>query len=143
MAITVDTALPVLGLRTFTVVDPAALTSVQVALYLNKAVTKGVVVERITEGMAHRLFFPEQKNSVELRVEAAMTAQGKLCTQVPGAWFAVTSATPAQCPARTPDPAELFTPIPVATIGALGGCRLDVTIPGTSWRWTTQFSTTL
>lgn len=143
VALSVDTGLPVQGLGSFAVVDPAALTSVQAALYLRKAATKGNVTERIEEGSSYQLFFPEQANAVDILVDSAMTARGKLCANVPGAWFATTSATPAQCAASASAAAEFpANPIPVAAIGALGECRLAVTIPGTSLSWAARFSTT-
>ena len=142
VSVSVDTTLPVHGLRSFDVVGPDALTSVDAALYLQKAASKGSVVERIEDGMSYRVFFPELRNTVEVQVESAMTTHGKLCANVPGTWFASSSATPEQCAADPGSPEEFSSAIPIATIVSDGECRLQVTIPGTSHEWNTQFKTT-
>jgi hypothetical protein len=140
VTVTVDTDLPVRGLDSFTVVGPESLTAVDAALYLSKAVAKGSVVEAIEDGGEYQLFFPDQRNTVDLRVDAAMTAGGKLCANLPGAWFAATSATPKQCAASPANPEEsLSGEITIADIHAPGECRLAVTIPGTDLEWTTRF----
>lgn len=143
VSISLDTTLPVRGLSSFAVVDADALTSVEAALHLRKAAAKGSVSERIEEGMSYAIFFPDQSNEVGIQVEAATTAGGKLCANVPGAWFSATSATPEQCAASavgTDDEYGNFTS--VAAVRSPGECGLEVTIPGTSHRWTTKFSTT-
>lgn len=140
VAIDVDTDLPVRGLRSFTVIGPASLTAVDAALYLSKAAAKGSVSEPIAAGGEYQLFFPDERNTVDVRVDAAMTAGGKLCANVPGAWFAATSATPDQCAPTLTEPAESVSgEITIAEIHAPGECRLAVTIPGTDLEWTTRF----
>lgn len=141
VAVTVATALPVQGLRAFTVVGPEALTAVTAAFYLRKAVSKGAISERIEEGRTYQLFFPEQSNWVDIQVDAATTPLGKLCANLPGTWLAATSATPAQCMAGVYSGEEPAIATAVAAIASLGECRLDVSLPGTSLRWTTRFST--
>lgn len=143
VAVSVDTTLPVHGLQRFDVVGPDALTAVEAALYLQKAASKGSVAEPIEDGMSYRVFFPELSNTVDVRVDSAMTTHGKLCANVPGSWFASSSSTPEQCAAGPVDPEELWSgQVPVATIRAAGECRLQVTIPGTSHEWNTRFTTT-
>ncbi len=144
VAVSVDTPLPVHGLQAFDVVGPDALTAVEAALYLQKTASKGTVVERIEDGMSYRVFFPELRNTVDVRVDSAMTTHGKLCANVPGSWFASSSATPEQCAAGPVEPEEFWSgQVPIATIRAEGECRLQVTIPGTAHEWNTQFTTTL
>lgn len=146
VSVSVETPLPVQGLRSFQVVGPASLSSAPATLYLERALSKGSMRERIQEGMSYKLHFPEQRNSVTVEVSPAMTTFGKLCANLPGVWFAASSSTPEQCTPRTPSAGDAETfplnPFPIATIGSLGECRLEVTIPGSSWRWTTRFSTT-
>ncbi|MDC3959969.1 hypothetical protein [Polyangium jinanense] len=141
VTVSVDTTLPVQGMHAFQVVGPDALTSVDASFYLRKAALKGNVSEPIEEGASYELFLPEQSNGVDLHVDAAMTTHGKLCEHVPGAWFASASSTPTQCEANVGvvEPYASST-IPVAAIGDAGECRLSVTIPGTTHRWTTRFS---
>lgn len=144
VAVSVDTTLPVHGLQRFDVVGPDALTAVEAALYLQKAASKGSVVERIEDGMSYRVVFPALRNTVDVRVDSAMTTHGKLCANVPGTWFASSSSTPEQCAAGPFDPEEFSSgQVPIATIHAQGECRLEVTIPGTGHAWKTQFTTTL
>ncbi|MDC3962524.1 hypothetical protein [Polyangium jinanense] len=71
-----------------------------------------------------KLFLPEESNGVDLHVEEAMKTHGKLCENVPGAWFASESSTPVQCDASVGvvDPFASST-IPVAAIGDAGECR--------------------
>lgn len=138
VTVAVDTDLPVRGLRSFTVVSPASLTAVDAALYLSKAAAKGSVVEVIEDDAAYHLFFPDQRNTVDVRVDAATTVGGKLCANVPGAWFAASSTTPEQCAAIPADP-DASGEIAIADIHAPGECRLAVTIPGTDLEWTTRF----
>jgi hypothetical protein len=104
---------------------------------------KGDISELIAEGMSYEIFFPELRNEVGIQADSAMTDRGKLCANVPGAWFSSTSATPAQCSTSAEGP-EAFPEsfVSVAAVGSPGECRLEVTIPGTSHRWTTKFSTT-
>ncbi|MDI1484606.1 hypothetical protein [Polyangium sp. y55x31] len=141
VTVSVDTTLPVQGMQAFEVVGPDALTSVEASFYLRKAALKGNVSEPIEEGASYKLFLPEESNGVDLHVEEAMTTHGKLCENVPGAWFASESSTPVQCDASVGvvDPFASST-IPVAAIGDAGECRLWVTIPGTTQRWATRFS---
>ncbi|MBL8971486.1 MAG: hypothetical protein JNK56_12935 [Myxococcales bacterium] len=142
VTIAVDTTLPVRGLGSFTVIGPDALTSVAAALYLKTSASKGTVSEPIADGGSYPLFFPDQPNTVELHVDAATSELGKLCANLPAAWFAVSTTTPARCdaPAASDDPLTSF--IPIARIRAPGECRLAVQIPGTTHRWTTHFRTT-
>lgn len=143
VAIEVDTDLPVRGLRSFTVVGPESLTAVDAALYLSKAAAKGSVTVPIATGGEYQLFFPDQRNTVDLQVNAAMTAGGKLCANLPRAWFAATSATPEQCaPTPTGPEDSLSGELTIADIHAPGECRLAVTIPGTDLEWSTQFHIT-
>jgi hypothetical protein len=144
VSVSVDTTLPVRGLESFVVVGPDSLTAVEAALYLRKAAAKGSVTERIADGAAYRLFFPESVNKVDVQVDSAMTSHGRLCAEVPAAWFASSSATPGRCEADAGSPDKLAgAGIPVATIVDVGECRLEVTIPGTSHAWATYFTTTL
>lgn len=139
VSLTVDTPLPVHGLDAFEVIGPAALTSVDAALYLQKAAAKGTVLEPIAAGKSYALFFPEMRNTVDLRVDAAATARGPLCANIPAAWFASTTATPERCAATAGDP-DATGLIPVADIRGPGECRLEVTMPGTTFAWSTRFS---
>lgn len=143
VTVSVDTSLPVQGKRTFEVVGPDALTSVEASFYLRKAAHKGNVSEPIEEGTSYTVFFPEQENGVDLHVDAARTTHGELCANMPRDWFVAESQTPAQCEASV-GVVESFASsiIPVAAIGAAGECQLSVTIPGTAQRWTTRFSIT-
>ncbi|MDC0745315.1 hypothetical protein [Polyangium mundeleinium] len=143
VTVSVDTTLPVQGMQAFEVVGPDALTSVEASFYLRKAALKGNVSEPIEEGTSYSLFLPEESNGVDLHVDAAMTTLGKLCANMPQAWFASASSTPAQCEASV-GAVEPFASsiLPVAAIGDAGECRLSVTIPGTAQRWTTRFSIT-
>jgi hypothetical protein len=144
VSVLVDTMLPVQGLRSFDVVGPDALTAVEAALYLRKAASKGDISERIEEGMSYEIFFPELSNEVEIHVDSAMTARGKLCANIPAAWFSSTSATPEQCEASAEGTEAVSSSfVSVAAVRSPGECRLEVTLPGTSQRWTTKFSTTL
>lgn len=144
VAVSLDTPLPVHGLRSFEVVGPEALTSVQAALYLRKAAAKGNISERIEEGMSYKLFFPEQSNEVEIEVDSAMTSRGELCANIPADWFSATSSTPEQCIASAEgSESDATSFVSVAAVRSPGECALEVTIPGTSQRWTTKFSTTL
>ncbi|MFY0540524.1 hypothetical protein [Nannocystis pusilla] len=131
MAIDVATTLPVRGLTSFTVVGPEALTSVDAALHLTRAAAKGSISEPIEPDMSYALFFPDQRNSVELRVLAASTELGKLCADPPAAWFVSTSTTPGQCTAPAASDDEFTSFIPVARVVTAGECRLDVELPGT------------
>lgn len=140
VSLTVDTPLPVHGLDAFDVIGPAALTSVDAALYLQKAAAKGTVLEPITAGESYALFFPDLRNTVDLRVDAAATARGPLCANIPAAWFTATTATPERCTATAGDP-DATGLIPVADIRGPGECRLEVTMPGTAFAWSTRFST--
>lgn len=147
VSVSVDTQLPVQGLRSFRIAGPESLTTVPITLYLEHALSKGSMRERIQEGMTYKLRFPEQRNSVSIEVSPAMTEFGKLCANLPPTWFAATSSTPEQCAPRATGAsadAETFplNPFPIATIGSLGECRLEVTLPGSGFRWTTRFGTT-
>ncbi|MDI1451165.1 hypothetical protein [Polyangium sp. 6x1] len=141
VTVSADTMLPVQGMQAFEVVGPDAVTSVDASFYLRKVALKGDVSEPIEEGASYTLFLPEESNGVDLHVEEAMTTHGKLCENVPGAWFASASTTPTQCEANV-GVVDSFASsiIPVAAIGDAGECRLSVTIPGTTQRWTTRFS---
>lgn len=100
VSVSVETQLPVQGLRSFRIVGPESLTSAPATLYLERALAKGSVRERIQEGTSYKLLFPEQRNSVTVEVSPAMTAFGRLCANLPGTWFAATSSTPEQCAPR-------------------------------------------
>ena len=141
VTISLETALPVQGLSSFEVVGPDALTEVQAALYLRKAASKGSVSEALEDGGSYRLFFPGQDNAVTARVETARTAGGRLCANVPAAWFSAVSSTPEQC-GSPPVSDEPFGDVAVAAVRALGECRLEVTIPETAQRWAARFTTT-
>lgn len=142
VAIDVATSLPVRGLASFTVVGPEALTSVDAALYLRRAASKGSLSDPIEPGMSYALFFPDQRNTVELHVDTATTELGELCADPPAAWFVSTSTTPAVCtaPAASDDAWTGF--ISVARVVTTGECRLAVELPGTAHRWATWFRTT-
>ncbi|WAS96567.1 hypothetical protein [Nannocystis punicea] len=142
VAIDVATTLPVRGLASFTVVGPEALTSVDAALHLRRAAGKGTLSEPIEPGTSYALFFPDQRNTVELHVDAATTELGKLCENPPTAWFASTSPTPAVCTAPAASDDEPTSFIPVARVVTTGECRLAVELPGTTHRWATWFRTT-
>ncbi|MDI1435307.1 hypothetical protein [Polyangium sorediatum] len=143
VTVSVDTTLPVQGMQVFEVVGPDALTSVEASFFLRKAALKGNVSEPIEEGTSYTLFLPEESNGVDLHVDAAMTTHGKLCANMPESWFASSSSTPAQCEASVGGVEPFASSImPVAAIGDPGECRLSVTIPGTTQRWTTRFSIT-
>lgn len=141
-SVSLDTTLPVEGLRSFVVVASDALTDVQATLYLRKAAAKGSISEIIEEGETYSIFFPDMSNGVELHVDAAMTDRGRLCDNVPASWFATTSATPDQCLAGAGADDEWSSFVSVASIRAPGECRLEVTIPRTSQTWATRFSIT-
>jgi hypothetical protein len=134
--IAVATELPVRGLEKFTVVGPEALTAVEAALVLQKAAAKGSIVEPIEVGGSHEIFFPEMSNTVEVRVDSAMTGLGELCAKVPAGWFAAKSATPAMCVAGIEGDMGA---VSVARIEAAGECRLEVWMPGTDHAWATRF----
>lgn len=138
-----DTELPVAGLRAFTVVGPDALVDVDAALYLQRTAAKGTASEQIVDGGEYRLFFPEERNTVDVRVAAATTTRGPLCAGVPGGWFAATSETPTRCAAIAGE-AELDGQVSVAEIRGFGECRVAVTIPGAAVAaWSTWFRATL
>lgn len=138
------TTLPVRGLQAFTVIGPAALSSVDATLYLQKSAAKGTVLEPITDGSSYSLFFPDQPNTVDIRVHTADTTHGDLCAHIPATWFTSASATPEQCTATAgdPDETEATDLIQLATIRSPGECRLEVSIPGTEFTWSTNFTTT-
>ena len=130
---------PVQGLEGFDVVGPDTLTEVDAKLVLRKAAAKGSVVEELTDGASYLLWYPEQENLVDLAVNAATSTAGQLCMPIPSAWVAASSSTPAQC---GPTSGELYGGgLPVAKIQSLGECKLEVTIPNTSHRLATAFST--
>jgi hypothetical protein len=134
-----DTSKPVAGLTSFEVVGPDALTRVDAKLVLRKAAAKGSVTEDLTDGQSYLLWYPEQENLVDLQVNDAVTSLGKLCMPIPGAWLSASSSTPGQC---GPASGEMYGGgVPVAKISSLGECRLEVTIPQTSHRWATSFTT--
>lgn len=142
VAIDVATTLPVRGLASFTVVGPEALTSVDAALHLQRAANKGSISEPIEPGMSYPLFFPDQRNTVELHVDAATTELGKLCADPPAGWFVSTSTTPDRCTAPAASDDEWTGFISVARVVTTGECRLAVELPGTTHRWETWFRTT-
>lgn len=134
-----DTTKPVDGLEFFEVVNADALTQVDGRLVLRKAAAKGSVIESLTDGESYLLWYPEQDNLVDLQVDDATTSAGKLCMPIPVAWLSATSATPARC---GPTGGEQYgAGLPVAKILSLGECKLEVTIPNTSHRWATSFTT--
>ena len=134
-----DTDKPVAGLKSFEVVGPEALTRVDAQLFLRKAAAKGSVSEQLTDGESYLLWYPEQENLVDLQVNDATTTAGKLCMPIPVEWLAAISSTPAQC---GPAGGEQYGGgLPVAKILSPGECRLEVTIPSTSHRWATSFTT--
>jgi hypothetical protein len=137
--LSLDTTRSVAGLKSFEVVGPEALTRVDAQLFLRKAAAKGSVTEPLTDGESYLLWYPEQDNLVDLQVNDATTTAGKLCLPIPRAWLTATSSTPGQC---GPAGGELYGGgVPVAKISSLGECRLEVTIPDTSHRWATSFTT--
>lgn len=97
VSISVNTSLPVRGLSAFEVVGPETVSSVQAELFLRKAASKGNVSERLVEDQSYLIWNPEEFNSVDVRVEAVQTSQGRLCAPVPAEWFVAVSATPEQC----------------------------------------------
>ena len=139
----VDTDLPVQGLHSFDVVAIDTLTAVQATLYLNKAMLKGRFLEPIKEGMPHRIFIPGELNTVDVRSDSALTAQGTLCAAVPGSYFRSTSLTPEYCASVVSSGVQPASSFPLATIKAIGDCELTVSLPGTNFQRTVKFRTTL
>ena len=137
--LSLETTKPVQGLSSLNVVGPDALIEVEAKLFLRKAASKGFVSEVITDGASYQLWYPEQDNLVDLSVSNVRTTTGPLCMPLPGAWLRANSATPDQC---GPAEGEQYgSGLPVAKIQRLGECRLEVTMPNTSHRWATSFTT--
>lgn len=137
--LSLDTTRPVQGLASFEVVSADALTGVDAKLFLRKAAAKGSVSEELVEGASYELWYPEQDNLVDLQVTSASSTEGMLCMPIPGEWLSASSSTPGQC---SPAGGEQYgAGLPVAKIQSLGECRLEVTIPRTTHRWATSFST--
>ena len=141
VSISVKTSLPVRGLSSFEVVGPETVSSVQAELFLRKAASKGNVSERLVDDQSYLLWNPDEFNSVDVRVSAVQTSQGRLCAPVPSGWFQAVSATPAQC-APFFDGEPWSADVAVAKILDAGECRLEITMPGTTQRWATRFITT-
>ncbi len=141
VSISVNTSLPVHGLLSFEVVGPESVTSVQAELYLRKAASKGNVSEPLVDDRSYLIWNPGQLNSVDLRVGEVQTSQGRLCAPVPNTWFQAVSATPAQCGPFSDDE-RWGADVAVAKILGAGECRLEISLPGTTQRWTTRFKTT-
>lgn len=141
VSISVATALPVRGLSSFEVVGPSAVTSVEGALVLRKAASKGSVIEELEEGGSSLLWHPEGENRVDIHMGEVQTSAGRLCAPVPAAWFEAVSATPSQCEvAVSGEP--YGGDVSVAKVVSAGECRLEVTMPQTTQRWSARFSTT-
>ena len=140
--VVVDTTLPVRGLQAFELVAPSSLSSLEASLQLTRTASKGSVSLPIEDGKSYRVFFPDEPNTVDVKVGAVVTALGPLCAPVPAAWFAATTSTPGQCvtPVRGMAASSAWTP--VASIVSAGECRVEVTVPGTAHRWAASFSTT-
>ncbi|MDP3571780.1 MAG: hypothetical protein Q8S42_14215 [Archangium sp.] len=141
VSISVNTSLPVRGLSSFEVVGPETVNSVQAELFLRKAASKGNVSEPLVDDRSYLLWNPEEFNSVDVRVSAVQTSQGRLCAPVPAEWFQAVSSTPAQC-APLSEGERSGADVPVAKVLSAGECRVEITMPGTSQRWTTRFTTT-
>lgn len=140
VTISVDSTLPVDGLRTFEVVDHTQVTDVQGKLVLYAMAAKGVVPLPIVEGADLRLF-TEEGNFVALQVESTTTTLGRLCAPPPAEWFLTDSSTPSVC--TTPARGSPYTGIPLVSLNRQGECRFETRVPGGPLRWSSAFSATV
>lgn len=137
------TMLPVSGVTTFEVIGPEALVSATGQLTLLRAAAKGSFSTVIEPGASYPLFFPDELNGVELNLDPVQTTGGALCSQVPPAWFSVTSTTAHRCaPLAMPVTGLYGYGTQVANIIATGDCELAVTVPGSPLKWAASFTTT-
>lgn len=124
-----QTSAPVDGLKSFEVIDSEDLTQATVTAHVVRAAAKGSISEPVTTGASYRLFFPEQPNTVELRVSDAQSRLGAVCGVVPAAWFLPVSETPSVCEAKPGG----------AVLRGVGECRLTLQAPGVAPGWSARF----
>lgn len=140
VTLSVDSSLPVDGLRSFESVDHTKVTDVQGKLVVHAQASKGTVPMPLTEGADVRLF-TEEGNFVVLQVDSTMTTLGKLCAPPPASWFLTDSSTASVC--STPAKGTPFTGIPLVNLDHQGTCRFETRLAGGSLRWSGSFTATV
>lgn len=136
----VNTTLPVTGLKGFDVVGPESVTAMDVSLGVQVRQSKGSQQVPLTEADQSVRFFFAEGNTVTLSATETTTSLGRLCAPPSQSWF-VTTVTPGSvCEPRS---IEFIGGVPLLAMDGPGLCSFETRVSGTALSWRGSFTATL